>query len=51
MLTTTHPAEVPVYGRLQLQPERGAGSTVAAPIARATLDAWLGQDSLLGQMP
>ncbi len=29
----------------------GAGSTVAAPIARATLDAWLGQEQLMGYRP
>jgi len=38
MLNTTHPAEVPVYGRLQLQPESGAGSTIIAADGRRFLD-------------
>jgi len=38
MLNTTHPAEVPVYPRLQLQPERGAGSTLFAADGRRFLD-------------
>ena len=42
MLTTTHPAEVPVYGRLQLQPERGAGSTVVGADGRRFLDLYGG---------
>ncbi len=42
MLTTTHPAEVPVYGRLQLQPERGSGSTIVAADGRRFLDLYGG---------
>ena len=42
MLTTTHPAEVPVYGRLQLQPERGSGSTIVASDGRRFLDLYGG---------
>jgi acetylornithine aminotransferase/acetylornithine/N-succinyldiaminopimelate aminotransferase len=42
MLTTTHPAEVPVYGRLQLQLERGAGSTVVGADGRRFLDLYGG---------
>ena len=38
MLMTTHPAEVPVYGRLQLQPESGSGSTIVAADGRRFLD-------------
>jgi len=42
MLTTTHPAEVPVYGRLLLQPERGSGSTIVASDGRRFLDLYGG---------
>jgi acetylornithine/succinyldiaminopimelate/putrescine aminotransferase len=42
MLTTVHPAEVPVYGRLQLLPERGSGSTVVASDGRRFLDLYGG---------
>ena len=42
MLTTIHPAEVPVYGRLQLQPESGAGSTITAADGRRFLDLYGG---------
>ena len=42
MLTTTHPAEVPVYGRLQLQPESGSGSTIVAADGRRFLDLYGG---------
>ena len=42
MLNTVHPAEVPVYPRLQLQPERGAGSTLVAADGRRFLDLYGG---------
>jgi acetylornithine/N-succinyldiaminopimelate aminotransferase len=42
MLRTDHPAEVPVYPRLQLQPERGAGSTLVAADGRRFLDLYGG---------
>ena len=42
MLMTTHPAEVPVYGRLQLQPESGSGSTIVAADGRRFLDLYGG---------
>ncbi len=42
MLSTTHPAEVPVYGRLELQPERGTGSTIVATDGRRFLDLYGG---------
>ena len=42
MLNTTHPAEVPVYGRLQIQPERGAGSTIVSDDGRRFLDLYGG---------
>jgi penicillin-binding protein 2 len=45
------PFEAPTISIAVIVDHGGAGSTVAAPIARATLDAWLGQDSLLGQVP
>lgn len=43
------PFEAPTISIAVIVDHGGAGSTVAAPIARATLDAWLGQDPLLGQ--
>ena len=42
MLSTTHPAEVPVYGRLGLQPDRGAGATLVATDGRRFLDLYGG---------
>jgi acetylornithine/N-succinyldiaminopimelate aminotransferase len=42
MLTTAHPAEIPVYARLQLQADRGAGSTVFAADGRRFLDLYGG---------
>ena len=42
MLITTHPAEVPVYGRLQLQPESGAGSIIVSADGRRFLDLYGG---------
>ena len=42
MLNTDHPAEVPVYPRLQLQAERGAGSTLVAADGRRFLDLYGG---------
>lgn len=42
MLSTIHPSEVPVYGRLELQPERGTGSTVVAADGRRFLDLYGG---------
>jgi acetylornithine/succinyldiaminopimelate/putrescine aminotransferase len=42
MLNTAHPAEVPVYGRLQLQPERGSGCTLIADDGRRFLDLYGG---------
>jgi len=42
MLRTVHPAEVPVYGRLDLQPERGSGSTLVADDGRRFLDMYGG---------
>ncbi|HSL17309.1 MAG TPA: aminotransferase class III-fold pyridoxal phosphate-dependent enzyme [Methylomirabilota bacterium] len=42
MLRTVHPAEVPVYGRLALQPERGSGSTLIADDGRRFLDMYGG---------
>ena len=42
MLNTVHPAEVPVYPRLHLQPERGAGSTLVAEDGRRFLDLYGG---------
>ena len=42
MLRTVHPAEVPVYGRLALQPERGSGSTLVADDGRRFLDMYGG---------
>ena len=42
MLTTIHSAEVPVYGRLQLQPDRGAGSTLVGADGRRFLDLYGG---------
>ncbi len=43
------PFEEPTISIAVVVDHGGAGSTVAAPIARATLDAWLRQDALLGQ--
>lgn len=43
------PFEAPTISIAVVVDHGGAGSTVAAPIARATLDAWLGQETLLGQ--
>jgi len=42
MLNTTHPAEVPVYGRLQLQVESGSGCTILAADGRRFLDLYGG---------
>ena len=42
MLNTIHPAEVPVYGRLQLQPENGSGCTIVAADGRRFLDLYGG---------
>ena len=42
MLNTIHPAEVPVYGRLQLQPESGSGCTIVAADGRHFLDLYGG---------
>jgi len=42
MLNTIHPAEVPVYGRLQLQPESGSGCTIVAADGRRFLDLYGG---------
>jgi len=42
VLNTDHPAEVPVYPRLQLQAERGAGSTLVATDGRRFLDLYGG---------
>ncbi|MEE4175078.1 MAG: penicillin-binding protein 2 [Xanthomonadales bacterium] len=44
------PYEAPTISIAVVVDHGGAGSTVAAPIARATLDAWLGQESRLGQL-
>jgi len=42
MLNTIHPAEVPVYGRLQLQPENGSGCTIVGADGRRFLDLYGG---------
>ena len=42
MLNAVHPAEVPVYGRLKLQPDRGSGSTLIADDGRRFLDLYGG---------
>jgi acetylornithine aminotransferase/acetylornithine/N-succinyldiaminopimelate aminotransferase len=42
MLSTIHPAEVPVYGRLQLRPEHGSGATLVADDGRRFLDLYGG---------
>jgi len=42
MLNTVHPAEVPVYARLQLRPDRGSGSTLYATDGRRFLDLYGG---------
>ena len=42
MLNTDHPAEVPVYPRLKLQPDRGTGSTLVAADGRRFLDLYGG---------
>lgn len=42
MLSTAHPAEVPVYGRLELQPERGSACTLIADDGRRFLDLYGG---------
>lgn len=45
------PFEAPRISIAVVVDHGGAGSTVAAPIARATLDAWLEQERLLGFEP
>lgn len=45
------PFEEPTISIAVVVEHGGAGSTVAAPIARATLDAWLGQEQMLGHRP
>lgn len=45
------PFENPTISVAVVVEHGGAGSTVAAPIARATLDAWLNQEQLLGHRP
>ncbi len=45
------PFEAPRISVAVVVDHGGAGSTVAAPIARATLDAWLGQERLMGYRP
>ncbi len=45
------PFENPTISVAVVVEHGGAGSKVAAPIARATLDAWLNQDRLLGYRP
>jgi len=42
MLNTIHPSEVPVYGRLKLQPESGSGCTIVAADGRRFLDLYGG---------
>ncbi|MCU0305226.1 MAG: aminotransferase class III-fold pyridoxal phosphate-dependent enzyme [Thermoanaerobaculales bacterium] len=42
MLTQANPAELPVYARLALQPERGAGATVVGADGRRFLDLYGG---------
>ncbi|MEE4273812.1 MAG: aminotransferase class III-fold pyridoxal phosphate-dependent enzyme [Thermoanaerobaculales bacterium] len=42
MLSTTHPAEVPAYGRLELRPDRGSGCTLVADDGRRFLDLYGG---------
>ena len=45
------PFEAPTISIAVVVDHGVAGSTAAAPVARAALDAWIGQDSLLGQVP
>ena len=42
MLSAVHPAEVPVYGRLHLRPDRGFGSTLHGDDGRPFLDLYGG---------
>lgn len=45
------PFDAPTISIAVVVDHGGAGSKVAAPIARATLDAWLGQERLMGYRP